>query len=46
MPEALANGSLQCKPDPLTFDGLEKMQDAFDKQKKGVSAKKVVVVIK
>ena len=41
---ALETGKLQCLPDPLVVGkGLENLQDAFDVQKKGVSAKKIVV---
>ncbi|KAF2456502.1 oxidoreductase-like protein [Lineolata rhizophorae] len=42
--EALANGSLKCKPDPLVIGtGLDKIQEALDRSKAGVSAAKVVV---
>lgn len=44
VPEALKNGRLQPKPDPLVVGkGLDKIQDGLDKLKAGVSAKKVVV---
>ncbi|KAF2144076.1 uncharacterized protein K452DRAFT_246233 [Aplosporella prunicola CBS 121167] len=46
VPEALASGRLQAKPDPLVVgSGLEKIQDGLDKQKAGVSAKKVVITL-
>lgn len=46
VPAALANGSLQAKPDPMTFKGgLSKVQEAMDRQKAGVSARKIVVEI-
>ncbi|CAG7951286.1 unnamed protein product [Penicillium salamii] len=46
VPEALANGKLQAKPDALVVGtGLGYIQNALDIQKKGVSAKKVVVSI-
>ncbi|KAJ5201033.1 hypothetical protein N7449_005836 [Penicillium cf. viridicatum] len=46
VPEALANGRLQAKPDPvLVGTGLKDIQNALDIQKKGVSAKKVVVTL-
>ncbi|TNY23705.1 NADPH quinone reductase [Rhodotorula diobovata] len=41
---ALKAGSLQAKPDPLVVGkGLESVQKGLDRQKEGVSAKKVVV---
>ena len=44
--QALADGTYQCKPEPLVVGhGLEKLQEAFDVQKKGVSAKKVVLTL-
>jgi len=44
VPEALENGRLKTKPDPLVVGkGLDKVQDGFDKLKVGVSATKVVV---
>ncbi|GAA5860977.1 hypothetical protein JCM5353_006131 [Sporobolomyces roseus] len=44
--EALENGSLQTKPDPLVVGkGLESIDHGLDVQKKGVSFKKVVVNI-
>ncbi|KUJ12993.1 putative alcohol dehydrogenase [Mollisia scopiformis] len=46
IPEALAVRKFQAKPDPLIVEGgLEKVQDALDILRKGVSAKKVVVEI-
>ncbi|RYP00174.1 hypothetical protein DL764_006605 [Monosporascus ibericus] len=46
IPEALANGSFQAKPDPsVTGHGLKHIQDALDVQRKGVSAKKIVVTL-
>jgi hypothetical protein len=42
--EALSDGRLQAKPDPIIVGtGLEFVQVGFDKQKKGVSAGKVVI---
>ncbi|POY70580.1 hypothetical protein BMF94_6495 [Rhodotorula taiwanensis] len=44
VPRALANGSLKAKPDPLVVGkGLGKVQEGLNVQKKGVSAKKVVI---
>ena len=44
VPEALENGRLKTKPDPVVIGtGMDKVQDGFDKLKAGVSAKKVVV---
>lgn len=44
LPKALAVGQFVAAPDPLVVGkGLEFMQDALEVQKKGVSAKKVVV---
>ncbi|MCJ1408493.1 hypothetical protein MMC19_002568 [Ptychographa xylographoides] len=44
LPKALANGRFIASPEPLVVGkGLESIQAAFDLQKKGVSAKKVVV---
>ncbi|GAA5879440.1 hypothetical protein JCM3774_005212 [Rhodotorula dairenensis] len=44
VPKALTNGSLKPKPDPLVVGkGLEKVQEGLNVQKKGVSAKKVVI---
>ena len=44
VPEALANGQLLAKPDPLIIKGgLSYIQEAADTLKKGVSAAKVVV---
>lgn len=44
--EALEKGVYRCKPDPMVVGhGLEKLQDALDAQKKGVSAKKVVLTL-
>ncbi|KAF7952992.1 hypothetical protein EAE96_006214 [Botrytis aclada] len=46
VPEGLANGKLQAKPDPYVVGhGLEELQKALDTQRKGVSAKKVVVTL-
>ncbi|KAF9631065.1 hypothetical protein BFW01_g1927 [Lasiodiplodia theobromae] len=46
IPEALANGSFQAKPDPsVTGHGLENIQNALDVQRKGVSAKKIIVTL-
>jgi len=44
VPEALANGKLQAKPDPLVITGgLSKVQEGLDRLKQGVSAGKVVI---
>lgn len=44
VPEALGNGQLLAKPDPLIIKGgLSHIQEAADTLKKGVSAAKVVV---
>ncbi|KAJ5964458.1 alcohol dehydrogenase [Penicillium vulpinum] len=46
LPEALANGKFLAKPDPLIIKGgLEKVQEGLDLQKKGVSAKKIVIEV-
>jgi NADPH:quinone reductase-like Zn-dependent oxidoreductase len=43
---ALKQGRLMCTPEPLVVgDGLESFQEALDVQRKGVSAKKVVVTL-
>ncbi|CAK4034991.1 Zinc-binding alcohol dehydrogenase domain-containing cipB [Lecanosticta acicola] len=44
MPKALANGTLQPKPDPWVIgEGLEFVQQGVDTVRKGVSATKIVV---
>lgn len=44
LPEALANGKFRATPEALAVgEGLEMIQEALDIQKKGVSAKKIVV---
>ncbi|GAB7353551.1 hypothetical protein MBLNU459_g3986t1 [Dothideomycetes sp. NU459] len=44
VPAALEDGSLKCLPEPLVVgSGLESVQKGLDVQKKGVSAKKVVI---
>ncbi|KAL2002443.1 hypothetical protein VTN02DRAFT_6784 [Thermoascus thermophilus] len=46
IPRALADGSLQTKPDPLVVgEGLERVQEGIDLQRRGVSARKVVVTL-
>ena len=46
VPAALASGSLQLKPDAnVVGHGLDKIQDALDVLRKGVSAQKVVVTL-
>lgn len=46
LPQALTNGTFQAKPDPYVVGhGIEDIQHVFDIQKKGVSAKKVVVTL-
>jgi hypothetical protein len=47
LPEALASGKFRAAPEPLVVgEGLDAIQGALDMQKKGVSAKKVVVSLK
>lgn len=44
IPKALASGQFKAKPDALVVGkGLEKIQEGFDKQQAGVSAKKIVI---
>lgn len=44
LPEALASGKFRATPEPLVVGvGLETIQEALGVQKKGVSAKKIVV---
>lgn len=44
VPEALQQGKLKCVPEPLVIGkGLESVQKGCDENKKGVSAKKVVI---
>lgn len=44
VPEALASGQLKCLPEPMVVGkGLESIQKGLDENKKGVSAKKVVI---
>jgi NADPH:quinone reductase-like Zn-dependent oxidoreductase len=44
LPEALANGSYECAPEPLICGtGLESIEGAMKRYKEGVSVKKVVV---
>lgn len=46
IPEALASGKFQAKPDPLIVEGgLAKVQEGIDMLKAGVSAKKIVIEI-
>lgn len=46
LPEALAAGKFQAKPDPLVLrGGLAKVQEGMDLLKAGVSAKKVVIEV-
>lgn len=46
VPGALANGSFKAVPPPLVAGrGLESLQMAMEKQKEGVSARKVVVLL-
>lgn len=45
VPDALMSGQLQLKPDPIVIKGgLAKMQEGFERQKKGVAGGKVVVL--
>lgn len=44
MTPALENGVIKCLPEPLVVGkGLESVQKGLDENKKGVSAKKVVI---
>jgi hypothetical protein len=44
IPAALESGNIKCLPEPLVVgQGLENVQKGLDKQKAGVSAKKVVI---
>jgi hypothetical protein len=44
MGQALEDGTLQCKPDPMVVgEGLESIQLGLDVLRKGVSAAKVTV---
>lgn len=44
LPEALADGRLKAKPDPIVIHGgLGKIQEGLDRLKQGVSAAKIVV---
>jgi hypothetical protein len=46
IPAALADGSFQAKPDAIVVGtGLEKVQEAFELHKQGVSAAKLVVTL-
>ena len=46
IPEALAVGKFQAKPDPVLVEGgLEKVQEGIDLLRKGVSAAKIVIEI-
>jgi Zn-dependent alcohol dehydrogenase len=46
IPQALAAGKFQAKPDPLVLEGgLERVQDGINILRKGVSAKKVVIEV-
>ena len=46
IPQALATGAFQAKPDPIIIEGgLGKVQEGIDLLRKGVSAKKVVIEI-
>lgn len=44
LPQAMQQGKLKCVPEPLVIGkGLESLQKGCDKNKEGVSAKKVVI---
>lgn len=46
LPKTLKEGSYVCAPEPMVVGkGLESIQEALDVQKKGVSARKVVVTL-
>jgi hypothetical protein len=41
--KGLSNGKFKVAPEPTVLEGLEKLQDALDLYRKGVSAGKIVV---
>lgn len=43
LPQALAAGKFQAKPDPFILEGLENVQMGIDMVRKGVSAQKIVI---
>ena len=44
IPKALDTGKFQAKPEPAVIEGgLDKIQEGLDIQRKGVSAKKIVI---
>lgn len=43
LPQALAAGKFQAKPDPFVLEGFENVQTGIDMVRKGVSAQKVVI---
>ena len=46
MGEGLETGNLRAKPEPIVVKGgLEKLQDAMDLYRKGVSAAKIIVLL-
>jgi hypothetical protein len=46
MGERLETGTFRAKPEPVVVEGgLEKLQDAMDLYKKGVSAAKMIVLL-
>ena len=45
IPQALAAGNVQAKPDPLVLEGLERVQEGINILRKGVSAKKIVIEV-
>lgn len=46
MGKGLESGKFRAKPDPVVIQGgLEKLQDALDLYRKGVSAAKIVVEV-
>lgn len=46
LPRMLASGELTPAPEPFVAgSGLESLQEAMDLQKKGVSARKIVVMV-
>ncbi|KAF8860590.1 putative quinone oxidoreductase [Acephala macrosclerotiorum] len=46
IPQALATGKFQAKPDPLILEGgLERVQEGIDMLRKGVSAQKIVIEV-
>jgi hypothetical protein len=46
VPEALESGKLKAVPPPIVIEGgLDKVQEGYDQQKKGVSFGKIVIAL-